>query len=85
VQGHSIVSIHAPAWGATGIALLTRGENNMPYNVIVHTADGECSTEGSFDHRDTAMWYAIRLAENLDAKREWVYVCGFIVKGKKSN
>ena len=53
------------------------------HEVIVHHADGECSTEGSFQYRDTAMWHAIRLAENLDARREWIQVCGFIVRGRK--
>ncbi len=55
----------------------------MRHDVIVHHADGECSTEGSFEYRDVAMWHAIRLAENLDARREWVMVCGHIVKGRK--
>lgn len=58
-------------------------ETQMAYDVIVHHADGECSTEGTHEHRDLAMWQAIELAKQLDARREWVHVAGFIVRGRK--
>lgn len=55
----------------------------MGHTVIVHHADGECSTEGTHQYRDSAMWHAINLAENLERGKEWVMVLGLIVQGRK--
>jgi hypothetical protein len=53
----------------------------MKHDIIVHHLDGECSTEGSFEHRDMAILAATKIAETLDS-RESVSVCGYTMRGK---
>jgi hypothetical protein len=55
---------------------------SITHAVIVHHADGECSTEGEFEHRDMAVLAATLIAEKLD-KREFVTVLGYTFQGKR--
>lgn len=52
------------------------------HTVIVHHADGECSSECSYLTRTDALYHAERLADFLHPN-EFVCVDGFAIRGRR--
>jgi hypothetical protein len=51
--------------------------------VIIHHADGECSTEGQYDTKHEAIVAAEVIAKQLYKGREYAFTCGYIMPGQR--